>query len=58
MSTILLAKELDANLVLLDDYKARKLGKAEGLQILGSVSLLETFYTRGYLPDLRAYFGN
>ncbi len=43
MSTILLAKELGANLVLLDDYKARKLAKAEGLQILGSVGLLETF---------------
>jgi predicted nucleic acid-binding protein len=56
MSTILLAKELDANLVLLDDYKARKLAKAEGLQILGSVGLLETFYARGYLPDLRACF--
>ncbi len=56
MSTILLAKEIEVNLVLLDDYKARKLAKAEGLQILGSVGLLETFYVRGYLPDLRACF--
>jgi predicted nucleic acid-binding protein len=45
MSTILLAKELGANLVLLDDYKARKLAKAEGLKILGSVGLLEPFTT-------------
>jgi predicted nucleic acid-binding protein len=35
--------------VLLDDYTARKLAKAEGLEILGSVGLLETFYLRRYL---------
>jgi uncharacterized protein len=56
ISTILLGKELGANPVLLDDYKARMLAKAEGLQILGSVGLLEAFYTRGYLTDLRACF--
>jgi uncharacterized protein len=48
MSTILLAKELRANPVLLDDYKARKVAKAEGLGILGSIGLLETFYLRRY----------
>lgn len=53
---MLLAKELRANPVLLDDYKARKLAKSEGLEILGSVGLLETFYLRGYLTDLRAVF--
>src|SRR5260370_33220565 len=46
MSTILLAKELSANPVLLDDYRARKLAKAEGLEILGTVGLLEAFYLR------------
>lgn len=56
MSTILLAKELDANPVLLDDYSARKLAKTEGLEILGSVGLLETFYTRRYFIDLRSAF--
>lgn len=56
MSTILLAKELRANPVLLDDYKARNLAKSEGLEMLGSVGLLETFYLRGYLTDLRAVF--
>ena len=44
LSTILLAKEINANTVLLDDYNARKLAKAEGLQARGSVGLLETFY--------------
>jgi len=56
MSTILLAKELGANLVLLDDYKARKLAKAERLEVMGSVGLLEAFYARGYMTDLRSFF--
>ena len=56
LSTILLGKELHANAVLLDDYKARKLATAEGLQVRGSVGLLETLYLRGYLIDLRATF--
>jgi uncharacterized protein len=56
MSTILLAKEIDANPVLLDDNKARKLAKAEGLEILGSVGLLEIFYSRHYFTDLRGAF--
>jgi predicted nucleic acid-binding protein len=56
LSTILLAKEVQASAVLLDDYHARKLAKAEGLQVRGTVGLLEAFYLRGYLPDLRATF--
>lgn len=56
LSSILLAKELRANAVLLDDNNARKLAKAEGLQVRGSVGLLETLYLRGHLPDLRAAF--
>jgi hypothetical protein len=56
LSTILLGKELHANAVLLDDYKARELATAKGLQVRGSVGLLETFYLRGYLTDLRAAF--
>jgi uncharacterized protein len=56
ISTILLAKELGGNPVLLDDFKARKFAKAEGLEILGSVGLLEIFYLRHYLTDLRSIF--
>jgi predicted nucleic acid-binding protein len=54
LSTILLGKELHASAVLLDDYQARKLAAAEGLEVRGSVGLLETFYRRGYLSDLRS----
>ncbi len=56
ISTILLGKELLADAVLLDDYNARKLAKAEGLQVRGSVGLLEASYQRGYVADLRAVF--
>lgn len=35
MSTILLAKELGAKPVLLDDHRARKLAKSQGLEIIG-----------------------
>ncbi len=56
LSTILLAKELGTDLALLDDYRARKLARAEGLEILGSVGLLEAFYSRGYLADLQSVF--
>jgi predicted nucleic acid-binding protein len=56
MSSILLAKELGANPVLLDDYRARKVAMAEGLGILGSIGLLEAFYRQRYLTDLRSVF--
>jgi len=56
LSTILLGKELHADAVLLDDYNARKLARLEGLQVRGSVGLLETLYLRGHLTDLHATF--
>jgi predicted nucleic acid-binding protein len=56
LSTILLGKEIQADALLLDDYNARKLARAEGFQVRGSVGLLETFYLGGHLTDLRAAF--
>ena len=56
ISAILLAKQLDANTVLLDDYNARKLAAAEGLHVQGSVGLLERLYLRGHLTDLHKAF--
>src|SRR5664280_2707136 len=56
LSTIFLGKEILADVVLLDDYHARKLAKADGLNVRGSVGLLEMFYQRGHLSDLRAVF--
>ncbi len=56
LSTIFLGKELQADAVLLDDYHARKLATTLGLQVRGTLGLLETFYLCGHLPDLRAAF--
>jgi uncharacterized protein len=56
LSTILLAMEVHARAVLLDDRNARKLAKAQGLEVRGSVGLLETLYLRGHLVDLHAVF--
>ena len=56
VSTILLGKEILADAVLLDEYNARKLAREKGLEVRGSVGLLETLYRRGYLADLRAVF--
>jgi len=56
MSTILLGKELGASLLLIDDYRTRKLAKAEVFEILGSVGLLESFHLRRELTDLRSAF--
>jgi uncharacterized protein len=56
ISTILLAKEIPADEILLDDYNARKLARAEGFHVRGSVGLLEAFYTRGELTDFRTVF--
>jgi predicted nucleic acid-binding protein len=56
LSTILLGKEIHADAVLLDDFRARQLDKQEGIQVRGSVGLLEALYRRGYLADLRSAF--
>jgi hypothetical protein len=56
LSTILLGKEIQADALLLDDYNARKLARAEGFQVRGSVGLPKTFYLGGHLSDLRAAF--
>jgi len=51
-------KALNANAVLLDDYNARKLARAEGLQVRGTLGLLETLYLQGHITDLRDTFGH
>lgn len=56
LSTIILAKEMGANVVLLDDHKARQFARAERLQVRGTVGILETLYRRGHLTDLRTAF--
>ena len=56
LSTIILARELKAELTLVDDLRARRLAKSEGFEIRGAVGLLELLYRRGDISDLRSTF--
>ena len=57
-STILLAQQLHADLVLIDDLQGRKLAREAGLNVQGSVALLESAFWKDFLPDLRQAFGD
>jgi len=56
LSAIVLAKEIRANIVLLDDYEARRLAKGENLEVRGTLGVLETSFRQGHLADLRGAF--
>ncbi|MEO7143642.1 MAG: DUF3368 domain-containing protein [Bryobacteraceae bacterium] len=56
LSTLILAKEIGADLVLLDDLAARKLARREGFRVQGSIAILEACFRRGYLSDLRGAY--
>jgi predicted nucleic acid-binding protein len=50
---ILLAKSLEADLVLLDEWKARRVAQGAGLSVVGCLGILESGARRGLVPDLR-----
>ena len=47
MSAVFLAKELAADLVLLDERKARRFAQQEGLTVAGCIGILEDLFERG-----------
>ena len=53
LSTILLAKEIQADVALIDERGARLLAKSEGVPVIGTVGLLELGYRSGDVADLR-----
>jgi len=53
LSAVVLAGELKADLVLIDERKARHSARDEGLAIIGCVGILEDLYEQGDLGDLR-----
>ncbi|MEO7650300.1 MAG: DUF3368 domain-containing protein [Bryobacteraceae bacterium] len=57
-SAVLLAKELGADLVLMDEWKGRRLAKEEGLAVAGCIGILEELYRRGELSDLRLAYAD
>lgn len=50
---ILLAASLQANLALLDEWKARRVARDAGLSVVGCLGILEAGARRGLLSDLR-----
>lgn len=49
LSAILLATELHADLIIVDDLRARKLAQAHGLNVQGCIGVLEASFRKGYL---------
>lgn len=53
---IILAHEVSASLVLLDDHKARTLAQQEGLTVVGTLGVLKDLRERGGLDALQPLF--
>jgi len=50
---IFLAKSLQADVVLLDEWKARRIARDAGLSIVGCLGILEAGAKKALVPDLR-----
>ena len=53
---ILLAKERAADVVLLDEWKARRIARIAGLSVVGCLGVLEAAARKGLVPDLRSAY--
>lgn len=53
LSTMILGREISADLLILDDLGARKLARREGFRVQGSIAVLEASFRKGHLKDLR-----
>jgi predicted nucleic acid-binding protein len=53
---ILLAKCLSADLLLLDEWKARRIAQTEGLSVIGCIGILEAASRIGRIPNLRLVY--
>jgi uncharacterized protein len=53
ISAVFLAKELAADLILMDEWKGRRLAIDEGLAVVGCIGILEELHRRGDVADLR-----
>ncbi|MFZ2071957.1 MAG: DUF3368 domain-containing protein [Halobacteriota archaeon] len=51
--TIILALELNAELVLIDESIARDIAKSRGLEVIGTVGILADAYENGLIKDLK-----
>lgn len=53
LATVLLARALRADLAIIDERAARRLGQAQGVAVMGCVGILERGHLRGLVSDLR-----
>ena len=58
LATVLLAQKLSADLAIIDERAARRLGQSQGLAVMGCVGILERGYGRKLVPDLRAAYAS
>ena len=56
ISAVFLAKELAADLTLMDEWKGRRLAVGEGLAVAGCIGILEEIYRRKEIADLRQVY--
>ena len=53
---ILQAKSLTADLILLDEWRARRTAQKADLTVVGCLGVLEAGFRHGLVPDLRATY--
>ena len=53
LSAILLARQVGADLIILDDLGARRMAHLEGFRVQGSIGVLERSFVKGHVLDLR-----
>ena len=56
--TIVLAKELNADIVLIDEKKARKIAQVKSLKVMGTIGILQTAKDKGFITDLKTQLDN
>ena len=58
LATVLLARTIRADLAIIDERAARRLGQSQGLAVMGCVGILERGHRRSLVPDVREAYRN
>ena len=52
--TIVLAGELGADILILDEKKARKVAQANSQRVIGTIGILQLAKDKGFIPDMKS----